>query len=134
VLLHSVTDESSSSQRGSHEEEDAVPGTVHARWEDQKTVIVVTGFGLLRIEPIFELFSGFPEGQFLLRNMHFLAGLGVPPHIRLILFHDHVAETPDLDAIAALEVFGHGVEEDVGNLLGLKWVQIELGFDGLREF
>src|SRR5918993_603724 len=75
------------------------------------------------------------EGRNLLgRDLHLLAGLGVPALPGLTLLDGELPEACDLDLLASLERFGHYLLESLEVLLGLALGQPSFLGDPLDEF
>src|SRR3990172_2897463 len=65
------------------------------------------------VHHLLQLLAHLEEGRALGGDVHLLPGLGVPAVARLAHLHLEAAEAPDLDALAQLQRFGHGVEDRV---------------------
>src|SRR5829696_1150396 len=75
------------------------------------------------------------EGGYLLgRDLHLLAGLGVPPLPGLALLDGELSEARDLDLLASLERFGHYLLEGLEVLLSLALGHPSFLCDPLDEF
>src|SRR6266480_941696 len=65
------------------------------------------------VDELFQLFADFEERKTLRRNGDGLARARVATRVRFVWTHREAAEATDFDAFAALERFGHRVEDAI---------------------
>src|SRR5215213_2918854 len=73
------------------------------------------------LDRFFEGIASAEGGDLLGRNLHLLAGLGVPSLSSATLLDGELPEACDLDFLASLECFGHYLLEGLEVLLGLTY-------------
>ncbi len=73
----------------------------------------------LIVDHLFQFFANFEEGQFFGWDLDLRAGFGVPPHVGLVIFNHEAAKSSNLNAAAADDTLGDGIEKSVDDLFGI---------------
>src|SRR5258708_15545722 len=87
-----------------------------------------------RIDDFLQLLADFEERQALRRNRNRLSRTRISTAVGLVWPHREAAETSNLDAFAALQRFGHRIEEAVDHELRAGLRQVPPRGDGVDKF
>src|SRR5262249_11470074 len=85
------------------------------------------------VDQLLEVLADLEEGEALGGHGHRLPGAGVAPVVGLVRAHREAPEAADLDALAALQGLGHGVEDAVDHQLGARLGELAASGDGVDE-